>query len=154
TPSQQQARQIQEFSERLLTRADAHQLLETILAAICDYLRVPSAFVASVSGAGAKLEQVIGPLSPSQTWLSSAEFLGIANGTMPEGLHRHGEIMAWESFWLVPLRSLKANGASNGEHRMIGVMGVWARSPQPDLLPEEEKVFTALYSRAARLLDD
>lgn len=157
TPSQDQARQIREFSERLLTRADAHQLLETILAAICDYLRVPSAFIASVNSTGAHLEQVVGPLSPSQTWLSSPQFMDIANSEIPEGLHRHGEIMAWESFWLVPLRSTRTNGSGNGhngQHRLIGVMGVWARSAQPDLLAEEEKVFGVLYNRAARILDD
>jgi hypothetical protein len=33
-------------------------------------------------------------------------------------------------------------------------MGIWARSPQPELVPEELPVFLALHRRAARVLDD
>ena len=33
-------------------------------------------------------------------------------------------------------------------------MGIWARSPQPDLQPEEQAIFEALYLRAARVLND
>jgi hypothetical protein len=33
-------------------------------------------------------------------------------------------------------------------------MGIWARSPQPNLLPEEEEVFHMLRDRTARVLDD
>jgi hypothetical protein len=42
THDQQGAQWIQQLSERLLTRSDAEQLLESILAAICDHLRVPA----------------------------------------------------------------------------------------------------------------
>jgi hypothetical protein len=54
----------------------------------------------------------------------------------------------WESFWLLPVRSSRANG------RLIGVMGVWARSPRPDLLPEEEVVLNVLHTRVSEVLDD
>ncbi len=153
TRDQEQARQIQALSERLLTQSDARQLLEAILAATCDYLRVSSAFVASIGPNGGQLEQVVGSLLPSQTWLSSPEFMAIAsdNGALPADLHMHGEMMVWQSFWLIPLRSTR----SNGNHgRLIGLIGVWARSAEPDLQPEEEKVFRALYLRAAHVLDD
>ncbi len=154
TKDQEQARELQEFGNRLLTHSDAKQLLESILAAICDYLRAPSAFVASIGPNGAQLEQVIGPLTPSQSWLSSPEFMSIASPdqVFPEGLVIYGEMMVWQSFWLIPLRSPRLNENSHG--RLIGIMGIWARSPQPDLLPEEETVFEALYKRAARVLDD
>jgi hypothetical protein len=153
TGDQDQARQIQEFSERLLTEADARQLIEATLAAICDYLRVPSAFVASIGPNGTQLEQVVGSLLPSQTWLSSPEFLAIAagDGAPPEGLQVHGNMLVWQSFWLVPLRSTRPNGHSGN---LIGVVGIWARSPQPDLLPEEQTIFDALTLRVARVLDD
>jgi N-terminal 7TM region of histidine kinase len=152
TRDQDQARQIQEFSDRLLTQADAHQLLEATLAAICDYLRVPSAFVASLGSNGAQLEQVVGPLLPSQTWLSSPEFTAVAAGALPDDLEVHGDLMVWQSFWLIPLRSARSNSHADG--RVVGILGVWARSAQPDFQPEEEKIFKMLYTRAARVLDD
>lgn len=155
THDQDQARRLQEFGRRLLTRSDAKQLLESILAAVCDYLRAPSAFIASVGPNGVQLEQVMGPLTPAQSWLDSPEFQSLASPdhqTMPDGLEVHGEIMVWQSFWLVPLRSPRL--AENSHGRLIGIMGIWARSPKPDLQPEEETVFQALYTRAARVLDD
>ncbi|MEP7288544.1 MAG: histidine kinase N-terminal 7TM domain-containing protein [Chloroflexota bacterium] len=156
---QDQIKQVREFSQRLMTREDAHQLLESTLAAVCDYLRVSSAFVASVGPQGARLEQVIGPLLPSQTWLSSPEFMAIAagEGTLPEGMQIHGDVMVWQSFWLLSLHGQKTvnqtNGNSPSNGPLLGVMGVWARASQPDLLPEEEAVFKVLYTRAAHVLE-
>ena len=80
TRDQDQARRIQEFGERLLTEADARQLLEASLPRLVITCVAPSAFVASVGPGGAELEQVVGPLLPSQTWLSSPDFMAIANG--------------------------------------------------------------------------
>src|SRR5260221_3048837 len=175
THDQDQALLIKEISDRLLTRTDSHQLLEATLAAVCDYLRVPSAFVASINATGIRVEQSVGPLLPSQTWLASPEFMALATGdaldtqAKPaiEGLEVYGDILVWQSFWLVMLRSTRtkngngANGNSDTNddegqtHRgpLVGVMGVWARSPHPDLLPEEEAIFQALYTRAAQVLD-
>jgi hypothetical protein len=160
TREQDQARWIREIAGRLLTRSDARQLLEATLAAVCDYLRVPSAFVVSIGPKGTNLEQVVGPLLPSQTWLSSPEFMALASdGPLPGGMEVHGDIWVWQSFWLVPLHSTHTNGngsngkGNDGKGPLIGVMGIWARSPQPDLLPEEETVFKALYTRTARVLD-
>jgi hypothetical protein len=153
TRDQDQARRIQEFGERLLTEADARQLLEAILTAACDYLRAPSAFVASIAPNGAQLEQVVGPLLPSQTWLSSPDFMAIASGegALPDGMQIHGDILVWQSFWLVPLRGART---SDGRGPLIGILGIWARSPQPDLQPEEQAIFEGLYMRAARVLND
>lgn len=187
---QDDARQLRELGEHLLTQADARQLLETILAAACDYLRTPSAFVVSLNGEGAKLESSVGSLLPSQTWLTSPELLqltaalspntphaeeskvpalqvmGIGSPApnsekepggevnlpeLPDGFTAHDDLITWGSYWLVPLRSARPNGHTN---RLIGLLGVWARSPQPDLEDEEPDVFAALYHRAARVLDD
>jgi hypothetical protein len=165
TRDQDQALWIRDLSSRLMTRDDAHQLLESTLAATCDYLRVPSAFIASIGVDGTKLEQVVGPLLPSQTWLSSPEFMAIAaeGEALPDGMTLHGDMLVWQSFWLVPLRSKPTvngtsgnqNGNNNGNQdgRLVGVMGVWARSAEPDLHPEEVEVFQVLRNRAARVLD-
>ncbi|HVO42825.1 MAG TPA: histidine kinase N-terminal 7TM domain-containing protein, partial [Aggregatilineales bacterium] len=163
TGEQDQARQVREFSERLLTEVDARQLLEATLAALCDNLRVASAFVVAIRPDGAHLEQVVGSLLPSQSWLESPEFMAIAqDGELPD---LDNGMMVWKSFWLVPLRSSRTNGsghdglnhdsaAPDSKGPLIGLMGLWARGPQPDLTPEELAVLTALCARAARVLDD
>lgn len=172
-----QAQQLQALSNRLLTPADAKQQFETILAAICDYLRTPSAFIVSFGVHEAKLESMIGSLRPSQAWLSSPEFMTLADPDAPTPLgmsvSEDGDLIAWQSFWIVPLRSIRpiqsiesvrTNGAGSLEQitrtpevvseHIIGVLGIWARALQPDLTADEQPVFKALCYRAARVLND
>ncbi|MFN7210037.1 MAG: hypothetical protein ACK4P1_06555 [Aggregatilineales bacterium] len=152
TEDQEQARQLQALSQHLLTRDDAKQLLEATLAAICDYLRVPSAFVVSLNGERVAFEQQVGSLQPTLESLEAARLGGLfeangngaANGARTEAPI---ELVAWQSFWLIPLRSARGG-------RLIGVLGIWARNTTPNLQPEEEAVFRVLYQRAARVLDD
>ncbi len=152
TDDQEQARQLQALSQHLLTRDDAKQLLEATLAAICDYLRVPSAFVVSLNGERVAFEQQVGSLQPTLESLEAARLGGLfeangsgaANGTQAEAPI---ELVAWQSFWLIPLRSARGG-------RLIGVLGIWARNTTPNLQKEEETVFRVLYQRAARVLDD
>ncbi len=155
TEDQQKAQWIQRLSERLLTQADAAQLLESILAAICDNLRVPTAFVARVEPDGAQLVQVVGDLAPSSEALASPELTNIvAEGEqeVSAGLPRYGSIYLWRSYWLIPLR--RTYQAENGPRSsLIGVLGIWARAPQPDLDPEERIVLNALTRQAARVLE-
>lgn len=166
TKDQEQARQIQVLGERLLTPADARQLLEATLAAVCDYLRVPSAFAASISAEGVKVEQSVGSLLPTGDELNAAELANLLNGLdngygkPSNGVRPHNDadsehlkIVPWQSFWLIALRSERKN-ASNGNGRLIGVMGVWARSPGPDLQPDEENVLRVLYARVGEVLDN
>ncbi|MCC7209261.1 MAG: hypothetical protein IT323_18255 [Anaerolineae bacterium] len=179
TADQDQARMIQELGAHVLTEADARQLLEATLAAVCDYMRVPSAFAATVGPDGVHLELTVGPLAPRGEDLNTPEFLalvaqarngenGNGNGDNHAGALRdagaftpsnsngaptqaHVSIAPWGSYWIVPLKGTRG-GASAG--RLAGVMGIWARSPEPDLQPEEEIVFRVLYTRVARVLDD
>ncbi|MCS6869945.1 MAG: hypothetical protein NZ571_00655, partial [Anaerolineae bacterium] len=153
TEDQEQARQLQALSQHLLTRDDARQLLEATLAAICDYLRVPSAFVVSLNGEKIAFEQQVGPLQPTLESLEAARlgnlFANSVSNSVNNGaqLESSAELMPWQSFWLIPLRSARGG-------RLIGVLGIWARSTAPNLQPEEETVFRVLYQRAARVLDD
>ncbi|MHB8626636.1 MAG: hypothetical protein ACYDBJ_05355 [Aggregatilineales bacterium] len=172
-----QAQQLQAVSDRLLTPADARQQFETILAAVCDYLRTPSAFIVSFGAHEAKLESVIGSLHPAQTWLSSPEFMTLADpdAPVPEGMtiSEDSDLIAWQSFWIMPLRNVRhprqvvptrTNGTANVEQQndateqfpeqIIGALGVWARAPQIDLTTDEQLVFEALCRRAARVLSD
>lgn len=161
THDQQQAQWIQQLGDRLLTQADASQLLESILAAICDNLRVPTAFVARLDPNGAELVQVVGALVPSPEALSAPELAALIEASetqdaAPESggkLRRVGDMFVWHSYWLIPLR--RAHLQNNGTRSpLLGILGVWARAPEPDLTPEEKETFNGLVKQAARVLED
>jgi len=162
---QDQSLQLQRLSDRLLTAADARQQLEAILAALCDYLRVSSAFVVSFGAEGAKLESEVGSLRPATTWLASPEFQALADAASPppDGYQVYGDLLAWQSFWLIRLRSPRPASIEAGldmdvdpisAPRLVGLLGLWARSPQPDLSTDEHATVDALISRTARVLDN
>lgn len=150
---QQGAQWIQRLGDRLLTQADASQLLESILAALCDHLRVPSAFVARMEPDGAQLVQVIGALAPSLEALTGPELSSLNNAETTSNLRRVGDLFVWRSYWLVPLRY--SHPANNGvQPPLLGILGVWARAAEPNLQPEEFEIFASLTRQAGRVLED
>lgn len=157
TEDQHRAQWIQRLSERMLTQSDAAQLLESILAAICDNLRVPAAFVAQIEPDGAHLVQVVGDLAPSTEALASPELSSLGRESdeeqvESEELPRLGNFYLWRSYWLLPLR--RTWQAENGPRpSLIGVLGIWARAPRPDLDAEERAIISALAKQAARVLE-
>jgi hypothetical protein len=157
TTDQEQARRLRTISERLLTRADTAQLQEAILAALCDQLRVPTAFIASIGGWGARLEQVVGRIPEEDLAATEAVlthgFSNVDGHALPEGLKRVGHYFVWGSFWLIPLYS-EGGFDKDNTHPLIGIMGVWARSDEPNFTPEEEDILKALVQRAAQVLTD
>jgi len=141
---------IQELSTRLLTTTDLRQFLENVLAALCDLLRVETAFVAVLDGDAPHLEVVCGQLSPGtegciplETWQTPTG----ANSLQDRQVERHGDLFVWGGYWLVPLRP-------HGQDVVIGVVGIEARAPEPDLSPEEQAGMEALLAQAAAALED
>ena len=160
THDQQRAQWIQRLGERLLTQADASQLLESILAAICDHLRVSTAFVARIDPDGAQLVQVVGPLVPSPEALTAPELSSLANGASVAPPEKESEytlkqvehFFIWRSYWLIPLRYSQptTNGIASP---VLGILGVWARAPEPDLDVEEYDILQELINQAAHVLE-
>jgi len=141
---------IQELSNHLLTTTDLHQFLENVLTALCDLLRVKTAFIAVVDGGVPHLEVVCGTLEPETAGQLPPEAWTAANGAEPsESRHieRHGDIFVWNGYWLFPLHG-------DGQGRAIGVVGVTARSSTPNLSPEERAGVEALLIQAAAALED
>jgi len=155
TEDQHQARTIERLGERLMTQADAEQLLESVLAALCDQLRVPTAFVAEVGPSGARLVQMVGSLAPSPDALESSDLSDLINGGAGAGadIEQVGEMFVWHSYWMVPLRATLGT-ENGGRPPLLGILGVWARAPQPDLDEEELDIFYRLAGRLARVLED
>nr|HID12996.1 hypothetical protein [Anaerolineae bacterium] len=141
---------IQQLSNRLLTTTDLRQFLENVLTALCDLLRVETAFVAVIDDGMPHLEVVCGPLEPGaadhlppEAWQPSAE----AEASKERHIERHGDLFVWNGYWLAPLRT-------KGQDVVIGVVGMAARAPEPDLSPEEQAGMEALLAQAAAALED
>ena len=159
TSDQQRAQWIQQLGDRLLTQADAAQLLESILAALCDSLRVPTAFVARVQAGQVQLVQVVGSLLPSPEALTGPELSiliaqnGAADGDVSGNLRRVDGIFVWHSYWLIPLHQAQAPG-HDAESELIGILGIWARASAPDFLSDEWATLEGLGHQAAQVLGD
>lgn len=149
-------RRIQELETRLLTNADFHQLLDSILTALCDYLRVESAFVASLTGNGPQLERAIGLEAGFHNRLEHDYSLSTetVNGNLPGpgDITSAGDMFVWQGFWLIPLHyQVSHNHASE----LVGLLGVASPiSNQEELDDEQWGVLMALASRCAEVLRD
>ncbi|MCB8951875.1 MAG: hypothetical protein H6650_07675 [Ardenticatenales bacterium] len=138
-------RRIQELSERILTTRDLHQFLESILTAICDALRTPTAFVAALTVEGPRLEVVVGPLrAPDDLW-EAASWQNLTSDS-PE-LERRDQFILWHNYWIHPLYD-------RSQEFMLGILGMEGRAPEPDLSPEELVIFDRLVNQAAAALED
>jgi hypothetical protein len=143
---------LQQLSSRLLTTTDLHQFLENVLTALCDLLRVGTAFVAVIDGGRPHLEVVCGELESGtaddllpEAWHSVSAQADDETGG--RSLERHGDLFVWDGFWLAPLYTA-------GYSSVIGVVGVAARSAEPDLNPEEQAGMQVLLAQAAAALED
>lgn len=136
-------KQIQQLDARLITTTDVRQLLENILAALCDLLRVESGFVLAPDSAGWRVEAMVGAREPVQRYMSDSSTQTSLVNTQNNG---HA-LIAGGSYWLYPLRV-------NGGDAVVGVIGVTARTPEPDLTDHERELFEAFASQAELALED
>ncbi len=143
-------RRIQALSERLLTTSDLKQFLESVLAATCEAVRTPSAFVAALTPAGPRLEAAIGPPATLEG-LPDVELqrlsLPSGNGAGEGEPTRNDSFFVWGDYWIQPLYNQRND-------LMLGILGMRARAPQPDLLPEELTLLARLRMQAAAALED
>jgi GAF domain-containing protein len=146
-PQQAEATQLRQISERLMTRADSNQLQEAILAAVCNQLRVPTAFIASLSDDGTHLQQIVGELPPQKV---AGQLAQDFERDLPESLHQEGGVYRWDHFWLFPLHT-QQNGDSP---QLLGVLGVWAHDSHMAWTDEEQEDLYQLIDRAAQALAD
>ena len=145
-----QLARLQQVTERLLTLTDLTQLLEAVLAATCDYLRVNTAFVATLDDTP-ELVAAVGPTRPSVTLIQddAAELPGLLafepTSTTPVHL--------WRSYWIAPLHSHRAvELPDNGI--MLGFLGIQARAAEIDLKADEIHMLRTFIRRAEQALDD
>ncbi len=133
---------IQEIDKRLLTTSDLRQLLENVLSATCDLLRVQTGFVVASDDSDWRLETLVGSREDVRRFLAAtdlANVVGRATGT--------GGFIVQDGFWVWRLSARSREG-------IIGVIGVTARSPAPDLTEHEAELVAALTEQAELALED
>ena len=140
-------RRIQALSERLLTTSDLKQFLESVLAATCEAVRTPTAFVAGLTPNGPRLEAVVGPLDG----MASVELQKLS---LPvRGLDDVSEddpvdnFFVWGDYWIQPLYNERSD-------ILLGILGMKARAPEPDLTSDELEILSRLRIQAASALED
>jgi hypothetical protein len=142
-------RRIQALSERLLTTSDLKQFLESVLAATCEAVRTPTAFVAGLTPTGPRLEAVVGPLvgfndgELHKLPLPADSF----NGAADDGHPPVDSFFVWGDYWIQPLYNERND-------LMLGILGMRARAPEPDLTPNELAILARLRTQAAAALED
>ena len=142
---------LQNIEERLLTRGDLQQFLESVLAAVRDHLQSPSAFVAALDGDELSLIVMAGNRSMlDQESLSDA--LQLAEDGR-NGNHTHHEFI-WGHFWILPLHQRRRMEMDRDETpALLGLLGVARRSDQP-LDSDQRDALWLLAERAALALED
>jgi hypothetical protein len=166
---------LQTLDERLLTQGDLQQFLEAVLAAVCDRLQAPKAFVASLGVPGTDKEQrfdilvTIGGDDSLEGEGLSANLLqavaqngkSVADGTTAgidsAGNHNAGihdaleprrNPFTWKDYWLVPMYD-----PEEGSSELLGLLGVM-RQPTQILDEEHSEALAILAERAALALRD
>lgn len=170
TGDQEQVRRLREISDNLMTRADSAQLQEAILAAICDQLRVPTAFIASVQPDGTtRLEQVVGYIPNENGKGVKGDRTDLLTAIQAESevlaidvsdVSQDGDFFRWQSFWLKPLHvpsailDDKTNASLEEKLPLLGVLGIWSSAEELEFEEEEQEVLDLLMRRASYVLMD
>jgi hypothetical protein len=139
---------LQNIEERLLTRGDLQQFLETVLAAVRDHLQSPCAFVAALDGN----ELTLGVVAGNRALLEKEdldEALELVNHNGENGRHE----FTWGDFWILPLHQRRVNGDRDEVRPLLGVLGVARRGSRPMDKDQRDAVWL-LADRAALALED
>ena len=142
---------LQNIEERLLTRGDLQQFLESVLAAVRDHLQSSSAFVAALDGDDLSLIVVAGNRALlDQETLSDA--LHVAENEQVEN-HARQEFI-WGHYWILPLHQRRRGEMDRDEvPSLLGLMGVARRSDLP-MDSDQRDALWLLAERAALALED
>jgi len=139
---------LQNIEERLLTRSDLHQFLDTVLAAVRDHLQSPCAFVAALDGEELSLSVVAGNRALLEKG-NLEDVLRSANNNSENGRHE----FVWGDFWILPLHQRKTNGDRDEVPLLLGFLGFARKADRPMDKDQRDAVWL-LADRAALALDD
>jgi hypothetical protein len=144
---------LQNIEERLLTRGDLQQFLESVLAAVRDHMQSPSAFVAALDGDDLSLIVTAGNRNLLEQ-KNLSEALHVAG--QENGQSKGRREFVWGDFWILPIRrSQRKRGDMDPDEvpALLGLLGVARRSDQP-LDTDQRDALWLLAERAALALED
>ncbi len=109
--------QLHSLEDRLLSRNDLGQFLEMVLAALCDRLQAPGAFVAALNGHGLELVVTTGKNPALEDEIAPAQLYQLMSQDedMPE-------LFQWGDDYLIPLVDERSD-LEDGR-RLLGVLGI------------------------------
>ncbi len=141
---------LRELDRRLLTSSDVRQFLENNLVALCELLRVPAGFVAAVVGPDIMLEVVVGPDATRDAVTAVTDWDDTLVRALKQETPRY-QPLSHAGFWIWPLIEPEAE---DKEVRVLGILGVKARTETPLLSADERAVLERMVESVARALMD
>jgi hypothetical protein len=132
---------VEKLNERLLTTGDMRQFLESVLAAICDRIQAPRAFIMALNAGDLEMMVNIGDAPDLVEMAEGIDHLVTQNGN-GKGFY------TWNNFWLISLHSHRIN-----EGMMLGILGI-ARKADSVLADDQKEAVLFLGERAATALED
>lgn len=141
---------LRELDRRLLTSSDLREFLENNLIALCELLRVPAGFVAAVVGPDLMLEATVGPAVSREQIVHVKDW----NDALNRALKQEGKVrpVSHAGFWIWPLLAAQVNGEE--QRRVLGILGVNARTETPLLGQDETAVLQKILQRMTSALAD
>lgn len=141
---------LRELDRRLLTSSDVRQFLENNLVALCELLRVPAGFVAAAVGPDIMLEVVVGPEATRDAVTTVSDW----DDALAAALKRDEpsfQPLPHAGFWIWPLVE---PATEDKDVRVLGILGVRARTETPSLSADEQAVLERMVESVARALMD
>ena len=140
---------LREVDRRLLTTSDLRQFLENNLTALCELLRVPAGFVAAVVGPDLILEATAGSQEVRAEVTAVADWTEALNQALKQ--KQSMQPIAHEGFWIW---ALLEQTPITEQARVLGILGVKARTATPILGQDEVGVLTQILARLSSVLAD
>jgi len=142
---------IEKLDTRLLTSGDLQQLLENVLIALCELLRVRSGFVVAMQEGALEVRVYCGPREVADRFLKEMDWHELLpqfeQRTAPRGELHNADFCLRDGCWLLPLRD-SARGST------LGILGLEATNGQPMLTPEELATVAGYVGQAELALED
>jgi len=132
---------LRNLEDRLMTRSDLKQFLETVLAAICDQIQSPGAYAAVFNGEDVEQYVAVGKVDPGENVPRELYQKIVNNGF-------ESEWFQWGSDYLIPLID-----ESNERFHLIGLLGV-KLSENQELDEDQIGSISRLAQRARQALND
>jgi hypothetical protein len=143
---------LQNIEERLLTKGDMQQFLETVLAAVRDHMQSPCAFVAALDTGSLSLIVLAG----NHKLIDQQKLTDALEKVEYEENGDDRQEFLWGDFWILPLRKRRNNAMDRDEiPPLLGLMGV-ARYPEQlvEMDTDQRDALWLLAERAALALED